>query len=87
MIYGLGKMADHLLADLRGSSIHIVCAIDMRAINKYGDFRVLTPEERLPNADCIVITPVHEAESIKQKLEGKTMVPILSLSEILDECV
>lgn len=87
IIYGLGKMAHHLLEDIKGSDINIVCAIDIRAIDKYEDFRVITLEEIIPDADCIIITPVHEAESIKQKLEEKTTLPIISLSEILDGCM
>lgn len=87
IIYGLGKMAHHLLEDIKESDINIVCAIDIRAVDKYGDFRIITPEEIIPDADCIIITPVHEAESIRQKLEGKTTLPIISLSEILDGCM
>lgn len=87
IIYGLGKMANHLLEDLKGSSIDIVCAIDRNAINKYGGFPVITAEERIPDADCIIITPVHEAEAIKKGLMGKTLLPIISLSEVLDDCM
>lgn len=87
IIYGLGKMAHHLLEDIKGSGINIVCAIDIKTVDKYVDFRVITLEEIIPDADCIIITPVHEAESIKQKLEEKTTLPIISLSEILDGCM
>lgn len=87
IIYGLGKMANHLLEDLKGSGIDIVCAIDRNAINKYGEFPVITAEERIPEADCIIITPVHEAEAIKKDLTGRTLLPIISLAEVLDECM
>lgn len=87
IIYGLGKMANHLMEDIKGSGINIVCAIDMRAINKYGDFPVITLEETIPDADCIIITPVYETEPIKQKLKERTALPIISLSEIVDGCM
>lgn len=87
IIYGLGKMANHLLEDIKGSDINVVCAIDIRAINKYGKFPVITIEETIPDADCIIITPIHEAEAIAQKLEERTPLPIISLSDILDGCM
>lgn len=87
IIYGLGKMAHHLLEDIKESGINTVCAIDMRAVNKYEDFPVITAEEAIPDADCIVITPVHEAGYIKQQLEKRTTLPAISLSEILDGCM
>ena len=40
--------------------------------------------EVIPDADCIIITPVHEAENIKQKLRARTQVPIISLVDVLD---
>lgn len=87
IIYGLGKMANHLIEDIKGSDINIVCGIDLRAVDKYRDFAVITLENTIPEADCIIITPVHETESIKQKLEERTIIPIVSLSEIIDKCM
>lgn len=87
IIYGLGKMANHLMEDIKESDINVVCTIDIGAINKYSHFPVITLDEEIPNADCIIITPVHEAESIKESLKNRTAVPVLSLTDILDECV
>lgn len=87
IIYGLGKMANHLMEDIKESDINVVCAVDIGAINKYSHFPVITLDEEIPDADCIIITPVHEAESIKESLKNRTAVPVLSLTDILDECV
>ncbi len=87
IIYGLGKMANHLMEDIKESDINVVCAIDIGAINKYSHFPVITLDEEIPDADCIVVTPVHEAEAIKESLKNRTSVPVLSLLDILDECV
>ncbi|MDE7322316.1 MAG: glycosyltransferase [Lachnospiraceae bacterium] len=87
IIYGLGKMANHLLEDIKESNINVVCAIDIGAINKYSYFPVITLEEDIPGADCIIITPVHETESIMQNLKDRTSVPLISLSDIVDECL
>lgn len=86
IIYGLGKMAKHLMEDIKESDINIVCAIDIGAINKYSYFPVLTPEDEIPDADCIVITPVHEMETISKNIGKMTLIPLISLSDILDDC-
>ncbi len=89
IIYGMGKMAHHLLEDLKGSQIKIVCAID-RSVNNCNfnsSFPVITGESEIPNADCIIITPVYEASYIKQELEGKTSLPVISLSEVIEKCI
>lgn len=86
IIYGLGKMANHLLYDLKDSGINIICAIDKAAINKYEDFPVITNEEEIPEADCIIVTPVYQYDSIKNMLEMRMDLPIISLKEIIDEC-
>lgn len=86
IIYGLGKMANHLIAELKDSTIYIVCAIDKAAIKKYGDFPIITGEDGIPNADCIIVTPIYEYHSIKERLEEKTSVPVISLEEIIDSC-
>ena len=87
IIYGLGKMANHLLYDLKNSNINIVCAIDKAAINKYGDFPIISGGETIPEADCIIVTPVYEFDNIKGILEKKTSLPIISLRDIIDECM
>ncbi len=86
IIYGMGKMAKHLIEDIRKSNINIVCAIDRKVTDNYCNFPLITLEERIPDADCIVITPVHEFEIIKQKLGERTLVPLISLSDIIEEC-
>lgn len=86
IIYGLGKMANHLLYDLKDSGINIICAIDKAAINKYENFPAITNEEEIPEADCIIVTPVYQYDSIKNMLEMRTELPIISLKEIIDEC-
>ncbi|NBI92003.1 glycosyltransferase [Lachnospiraceae bacterium] len=87
ILYGLGKMANHFIEDIKGSGINIICGIDKMDIDRQSGFPVIRPDEGIPHADCIIITPVHEAENIKQKLELHTQVPLISLSDILDDCL
>lgn len=86
IIYGMGKMTHHLLADLKDSNVNVVCAIDRGAINKNTDFPIISDEDDIPDADCIVITPVYDEETIRKSLENKTQILILSLLDIVNEC-
>lgn len=86
IIYGLGKMAGHLLEDLKQSDIEIVCAIDKGAVNKNAGFPVISDENDIPEADCIVITPVYDAAAICQTLRDKTMIPLVSLTDVINGC-
>ena len=59
----------------------------MNNCNFNSSFPVITGESEIPNADCIIITPVYEASYIKQELEGKTSLPVISLSEVIEKCI
>lgn len=87
VLYGMGKMAKHLIEDVNRRGIRIVCAIDKMAADKRNDFPVITPDEAIPDADCIVVTPVHEFDSVRRKLESRTHIPVISLSEVIDGCL
>lgn len=87
IIYGMGKMTHHLLEDLKDSEINIVCAIDRGAFAMNNEFPIISGEADIPEADCIIVTPVYDIDTIKQRLDGKTVVPIISLSEIVNDCL
>lgn len=86
IIYGMGKMAYHLIEDIKGSGINIICAIDKRKRNGNCNFPVITLNETIPDADCIVVTPIYEFEAIRQELEDMTQVLPISLSDVIDAC-
>jgi len=87
IIYGWGKMANHLMEDIRRDKIQIVCVIDRGVINRCSDYPIISLDDPIPDADCIVITPVYETEAIRLQLNNITCIPTLSLLEILDECM
>lgn len=82
IIYGLGRMANHLIYDLKDSDIEIVGAIDKAAINKYEEYPVVTLEDNIPDADCVVVTPTYEFMDIQSKLINKISMPIISLADV-----
>lgn len=84
IIYGFGAFANHILFDLHDSNINIVCIIDKAAVNKCSDYHIITGNGIIPEADCIVVTPICEFGKIKEELQKKTKVPIISLAEIIN---
>lgn len=86
IIYGMGKMSHHLLEDLKGSDINIVCAIDKGAFHMNSEFPIISGETEIPEADCIIVTPVYDIDNIRRILERKTPVSVVSLSEVVAQC-
>lgn len=83
-IYGAGKVAKHLIAELQNSSINIKYLIDNK-VKELLDFPVYSLKEDLPDADCIVITASFDYESIKKKLSSKTDISVILIDDILYE--
>ena len=83
-IYGMSDLANRLMEDLEGSSVHIdygidrdICCSNTRIEDIY------FPEDELPGTDVIVVTPYSAMESIKAMLERKVDCPVISLEEII----
>lgn len=83
-IYGMADLANRLMEDLEGSSVHIdygvdrdICCSNTRIEDIY------FPEDELPKTDVIVVTPYSAMESIKAMLERKVDCPVISLEEVV----
>ena len=84
VIYGLGKMASHLFFDLKDSDVKVIGAIDKGAINKFEEYPVVTIDDDIPKADCIIVTTTYDYENIKEQLVSKVDCPIISLMDIVN---
>ena len=84
VIYGLGKMASHLFFDLKDSDVKVIGAIDKGAINKFEEYPVVTIDDDIPKADCIIVTTTYDYENIKEQLVSKVDCPIISLMDIIN---
>lgn len=84
-IYGLGMLGFHLVRELEGSDIQIVCAIDRKGRNLHTDFPVYLPGDAIPHTDAIIVTVIYLFEQIVEQLEKKVDCPIISLEELLEE--
>ncbi|MCI8557553.1 MAG: hypothetical protein HFI19_07285 [Lachnospiraceae bacterium] len=83
-IYGMSDLANRLMEDLEGSSIQIdygidrdICCSNARISDIY------FPEDELPKADAIVVTPYSAMESISAMLKSKVDCPVISLEEVV----
>lgn len=82
-IYGIGKLGNHLVEELKGSNIEVSYFIDKSWDSRVTIKKVYGLEDDFPNVDVIVVTPTFDFENIKRVLEEKTDIRIISLDEIL----
>lgn len=83
-VYGMAELANRLAEDLAGSSIQIVYGIDRDVcctIARIGE--VYSPEDDLPEADAVIVTPYASYEGIRAVLEKKLECPIVSLEDVI----
>ena len=77
-------MASHLFFDLMDSDVKVIGAIDKGAINKFEEYPVVTIDDDIPKADCIIVTTTYDYENIKEQLVSKVDCPIISLMDIIN---
>ncbi len=80
-IYGKGRIGTHLENELRNTSVEILYYIDRNGIQ--GKIECFTPEQDLPSCDCIVITVVTDAETIRDVLRKKGFETVKTMTEVL----
>lgn len=85
-IYGMGEMGNRLYDELKNSNITLAYAIDKDADSIYADLKVVSKEDELQEVDVIVVTATFAFDEIKEELEKKTNIPIISLEDIVYEC-
>lgn len=85
-IYGAGKVAKHLIAELQDSKINIKCLIDNK-VGESKDFPVYSLKESLPDVDCIIITASFDYENIKREINSKTDIRVVLIDDILHELI
>lgn len=84
-IYGMGILGRQLREELAESNIQILYYIDRADIQGEKELKKISMDEELPEADCIVVTPVEEFGNIYQTLREKGDIPIVDISEIFDD--
>lgn len=85
VVYGMSHAGERLIDELKGTDIEVVAGIDRNAKGIFLDVPVLLPEDQIPDADCMVVTPVFFFDEIVDKMSQKLSCPIISLEDILYE--
>lgn len=79
-IYGLGNIGKLLIGELKGH-IKICYGIDKRDLSE--EFPVYKPEDKLPEADMVIVTAAYEFEEIEEALKKKLSCPVYSIEDII----
>ena len=83
-VYGLAELANRLAEDLAGSEVVLKYGIDRNVCCTSSRMsEIYSMEDKLPEADVIVVTPFYAFESIKAELEKKVRCPIISIEDVV----
>lgn len=82
-IYGAGMMGKHLITELCGNGVEVVCAIDRKAGVIESDVKLYTLENKLPDIEAVIITVLTEAEEIMNELKTKFNCRIFLLEKLI----
>lgn len=84
-LYGLSYVGERLLDELRECGVEIKYIVDRNAESLYSDVDIFTIEDRLPEADVMIVTAVYFFDEIYSSLINKIKCPIVSLEDVLCE--
>lgn len=82
LIYGNGLAGAKLLQALEKTDIEVAAVMDQAAHSDTAG-SVIGTDARIPDVDCIVVTPVFSYEEIYDKLSERTTLPVVSIRDIL----
>ena len=82
IIYGMSYIGERLVDELNNTKIEIVAGVDRNAKGIFANMPMLLPDEDMPEADCMIVTPVFFFDEIKEKMESRFSNPIISFEDI-----
>lgn len=85
VIYGMGYSGERLVDELKDTGIEVIAGVDRNAKGIFSSMPVQSPEETIPDADCMVVTTSYFFDEIADKMSKKCSYPIISLEDILYE--
>ena len=81
-IYGIAELGERLYYELVHNEIDVVCVID-RSRFVLGEFRLIGPEDQIPDVDVVIVTAEYYFGDIYRNLKNKTKAPIITLSGLI----
>ena len=84
-IYGMGEFANRLIEALQETDIEVSYGIDKNMWQAFAEIDIVGMDEcnYFGNIDCIVVTPIHIYQEIKETLKEKCNCDIISLEDIM----
>lgn len=86
-IYGVGYLGKRICDELISADVEVVYFIDKSVENMEKMLPIFKPEQKLPAADVVIVTPVFYFHSIEIELEKYVNCPIISIEDVLDEAL
>lgn len=82
-IYGMKEMGERLISELEDSDITVKCIIDQDSSLVKQNISVISPHDKFPDVDVVVVTASFYFDEIKEKLNCKVSGDIISIEEII----
>lgn len=82
-IYGMRELGERFYEELKSTEIDVVCVIDRNPTQVIGDFYVISPLDKIPEVDAIIVTADYYFLDIEKQLKEKVDCPIYSLKTVL----
>jgi len=85
-IYGMGKLGNRLLEELKDSEVVVDYGIDRNTDCVCSDIEIREISAELPTVDVIVVTPFLEYDEIEEELMNLTDYHVVSVEDIIWNC-
>ena len=81
-------MGSRLFEELQGLEVKVLYVIDKNAANiNRDDVQMYTLEQKLPQVDAVIVTPIQFFYEIERELNYKLSADIISLEDVVEYCV
>lgn len=86
-VYGYGMTGRALVRELARSDIKIEYIVDKQKAIRTDGICLYHPNDKLPDSDAMVITPLAEGREIKNEMQDKFSGKLLLIEDILYTCL
>lgn len=84
-IYGMSYAGKTLIRELEKTEVEVAYVIDKHADDIYTDIKMISDANPSIKIDAVIVTAITSYNEIKEELQKKLLLPILSLEDILYE--
>lgn len=84
-VYGYGNIGRHLVKQLIKTDVSVKYVIDKNKKDVSENIDIYHPTDKLSEVDAVIITPICEYQSIKNKIDKKISGEIISMEDIIYE--